>query len=56
MLTTKEVAARLRLHVSTVQRWLKRGTIRGVRLGGTKAGYRVSEREVERLERHGVGR
>jgi excisionase family DNA binding protein len=48
-LTTQQVAARLQLHPITVQRWLRNGTLRGVKLPG-KAGYRVPVSEVERLE------
>lgn len=50
MLTTQQVAERLQVKVTTVQRWLSSGKMRGTRLPG-KAGYRVPVEEVERMER-----
>ena len=49
VLTVPEVAERLRINEETVRRWLRTGKIRGVRLGGTRAGYRIPESEVGRL-------
>jgi excisionase family DNA binding protein len=43
MLTVDQVAERLQLGPETIRRWLRAGKLRGVRLGGTKAGYRVPE-------------
>lgn len=54
MLTVKQAAALLQVHIVTVQRWLRGGQIKGVRLGGTKAGWRIPESEVERLLRGGT--
>lgn len=51
MYTVSEVAERLRLHQQTIREWLRTGKLRGVRLGGTKAGWRVPAEEIERLER-----
>lgn len=48
MYTVTEVADRLRVHPQTIREWLREGTLEGVRLGGTKAGWRVSGSEVER--------
>jgi excisionase family DNA binding protein len=48
MLTVQEVVARLRVHPNTVRRWLAAGELKGARLGGTKAGWRIPESEVER--------
>jgi excisionase family DNA binding protein len=48
MLTVKEVAERLRVHVGTVRRWLEEHELRGVKLGG-QAGWRIRESEVERF-------
>lgn len=53
MLTVKQVAERLQLGEVTIQRWLRSGKLRGIRLGSTKAGWRVPVSEVERIE-HGV--
>ena len=50
MLTTEEVALRLRLHIITVQRWLRDGKIKGTKFPG-RAGWRIPASEVERLER-----
>lgn len=50
MLTTQEVAKRLRVQVITVQRWLAAGKMKGTKLPG-RAGWRVPLAEVERLER-----
>ena len=51
MLTVAEVAERLRVHPETVRIWLRQGKLKGVRLGGTKAGYRIPASEVNRLLR-----
>jgi len=49
VLTVDEVAQRLRLSPVTVRRWLRAGKLRGVRLGQTKAGWRVRLSEVQAL-------
>ena len=49
MLTVTEVAERLRVHPETVRIWLRQGKIKGTRLGGTKAGYRIPSSEVARV-------
>lgn len=51
MYTVPEVADRLRLHQQTVREWLRLGKLKGIRLGGTKAGWRIPAEEVQRLER-----
>jgi excisionase family DNA binding protein len=48
MLTTKQVAEKLQVQIITVQRWLAAGKLQGTKLPG-KAGWRVSESEVDRL-------
>ena len=48
-LTVPEVAAQLRVAEETVRRWLRIGKLKGKRLGGTKAGYRIPQSEVDRL-------
>jgi excisionase family DNA binding protein len=50
VLTTDEVARRLRVKVITVQRWLHAGKMKGTKLPG-RAGWRVPVTEVERMER-----
>ena len=54
MLTVRQVAERLQVHIITVQRWLRAGKLRGVRLGGTKAGWRIPESELRRLLSEGT--
>ena len=49
LLRVEQVAERLDISVETVRRWLRSGHLRGVRLGGTKAGWRIPESEVWRL-------
>jgi excisionase family DNA binding protein len=51
MLTVKQVAERLQIGQVTVLRWLRSGKLEGVRLGGTRIGWRVPVSEVERVER-----
>jgi excisionase family DNA binding protein len=50
MLTVKQVADRLQVKATTVQRWLKGEKMQGTKLPG-KAGWRVPIEEVERWER-----
>lgn len=50
VLTTHEVAERLRVRLITVQRWLHAGKMKGTKLPG-RAGWRVPVEEVERMER-----
>jgi excisionase family DNA binding protein len=45
-LTVGDVAARLSIHRQTVLRWLRSGELRGVRLGGTKSGWRIAESDL----------
>jgi excisionase family DNA binding protein len=49
VLTTQEVADRLRVKIITVQRWLHAGKLRGTKLPG--GDWRVPAAEVERMER-----
>ncbi len=49
LLTVPEVASRLRVHPESIRRWLREGRIHGVRIGGTRAGYRIPAGEVERF-------
>lgn len=55
LLTVREIADTLRVHENTVLAWLKRGTLRGFRVGGTKSGWRIRESELRRFiaEREG---
>jgi excisionase family DNA binding protein len=47
LLTVAEAAERLRLNPETIRRWLRDGRLTGVHLGSDKAGWRVSERELD---------
>jgi excisionase family DNA binding protein len=49
LLNVREVAARMRVSEWTVREWLRQGRIRGLRPGGTKAGWRISEAELARF-------
>jgi excisionase family DNA binding protein len=51
-LTVEEVATNLRLSQQTVRRWLRRGDFpNAYRLGGTKAGWRIPQADVEALKK-----
>jgi excisionase family DNA binding protein len=47
--TVNQVAERLQIHPQTVREWLRTGKLKGARLGGTKAGWRIPASEVERI-------
>ena len=47
--TVQEVAERVRTTPETVRRWLRSGRLRGIRLGGTKLGYRIAESDLQRF-------
>jgi excisionase family DNA binding protein len=56
LLTVSEVAERLRVYPETVRRWLRAGRLTGIRLGGTKLGYRIAESELRRFISEGQGK
>jgi excisionase family DNA binding protein len=49
LLTVPEVAERLRVSQETVRRYLRRGWLKGLVLGGRSTGYRIEEEELERF-------
>ena len=51
LLTVADVADRLRIDPETVRVWLRTGKLRGSRIGGKRAGWRVPASEVERVLR-----
>ena len=53
-LTNDEVAKNLRVHPRTVDRWLKRGMLKGYKLGKSKTAlWRISKSEFKKfLEKH----
>lgn len=49
-LTREEVAKHLRVHPRTVERWLKKGDLRGYKLGeGKTALWRIPEEELKKF-------
>ena len=44
--TVPEIANRLRVHQDTVRAWLQAGDLKGIRLAGRRAGWRISERDL----------
>jgi excisionase family DNA binding protein len=49
LLTTDQVADHLGVTHRTVLTWLSRGELRGIRLGRTRAGWRVSEADLQQF-------
>ena len=49
LLMVKEVAERLRIHENSVLNKLKRGELRGLRIGGPRTGWRIRTSELERF-------
>lgn len=47
LLTVHEAAERLRLNPETIRRWLRDGRLSGVWLGSDKAGWRISEQDLD---------
>jgi excisionase family DNA binding protein len=54
LLTVSEVADRLRLGEETIRRWLRNGKLKGTLIGSKRAGYRIRESEVRRVESGGL--
>lgn len=56
--TVKQVSELLQVHPLTVIRWIKKGQLAGLKVGGKKSHYRIAKAEVDRLTgavAHGVG-
>jgi excisionase family DNA binding protein len=51
MYTVRESAAQIGAQEETIRRWLRDKKIEGVMPGGQKLGYRIPEREIERILR-----
>jgi excisionase family DNA binding protein len=49
LFTVQELVDKLQVHENTILNWLKRGELRGIRLGGSKAGWRIRASELERF-------
>ena len=49
LLTVDDVARRVRVSRETVRRWLRAGRLAGLRLGGTKLGYRIRQADLDRF-------
>ena len=46
-MTVETVARRLAISEETIRRWLRSGRLRGIRLGERRAGWRISERDLD---------
>jgi excisionase family DNA binding protein len=56
-LTAAEVATQLNVPVSTVRQWLWDGVLRGQRVGGSNAGWRVRARDLAQfVAQHPIAR
>jgi excisionase family DNA binding protein len=49
LLTVSQVAERMQVNPETVRRWLRSGRLRGSLPGGDKAGWRISEADLQRF-------
>jgi len=49
LLTVRQVADRLHVSEYTVREWLRLKRLKGYRPGGTKAGWRVRESDLEQF-------
>ena len=49
-MTVEDVAKRLNVSVFAVRRWLRSGRLGGMRLGGTRAGWRITPADIEQFE------
>lgn len=49
LLTVREVADRLHISEYTVREWLRLKKLKGYRPGGTKAGWRVREADLDQF-------
>jgi excisionase family DNA binding protein len=56
LLTVEQVAAKLQTTPTTIRRWLRAGKLRGVRLGGTRLGWRIRQSEIDRFMAEHEGR
>ena len=48
-LTVRDVAETLKVHEETVRRWIRRGDLVALDLGGPRAGYRVRPSDLEKF-------
>ena len=57
LLTVKQITERLQVSQDSVYRWLADGRLKGVRLGGTRVGWRISEKDLREFleKRRGQG-
>ena len=47
VLTVPEAADRLRVSEETVRRWIRKGQLKALSLGSTRAGYRIARADLE---------
>lgn len=48
-LSVEDVAERMQASTATVRRWLREGRLQGIRPGGRKLGWRISEADLQRF-------
>lgn len=48
-LTVRDVATSLKVHEETVRRWIRRGDLVALDLGGPRAGYRVRRSDLDQF-------
>ena len=48
LLTTKEVAERLKVHLQTVREWVRKGDLPAIKFG-PRTGHRIRESDFERF-------
>ena len=53
LLTTKAVAERLEVAPDTVRIWLRKGMLKGVKVGGGRL-WRISETEIDEFIKNGL--
>ena len=53
LLTTKTVAERLEVAPDTVRIWLRKGMLKGVKVGGGRL-WRISETEIDEFIKNGL--
>lgn len=53
--TVEELADELGVHADTVRRWIRRGELQAIDLGGS-AGYRITQDEVDRFLKERTGK
>lgn len=53
LVTVEEAAKFLKVHHETLRKWLRQGTLRGVKIGGGRM-WRIPKAELVKLQRQSV--